>query len=100
MLEECLTGGADKLWSYRFPLVALSVNATPSSTHGFLPYFVLTGREMPIPSSLFMDIPKEGEMVPTSTIGTRLEFCQTNWGKVGEVEESTASPKTQIRHVL
>ena len=55
---------------------------------------------MPIPSSLFMDIPKEGEMVPTSTIGTRLEFCQTNWGKVGEVEESTASPKTQIRHVL
>ena len=89
MIEEHLTGGADQQWHKRLPLVALAINATPSAAHGFSPHFVMTGRELGVPSTFFTSIPDEQTTVPHS-----VRHLQRKMAAIFQKVQETSADKT------
>ena len=66
MLEEQLSGGVDKDWPSRLPLVQLALNSMPNRFTKISPYMVVFGHEAPIPSSFFSNINEKKVDIPTS----------------------------------
>ena len=63
---ERLDGQTDHDWAARLPYVKMAINSVPSTTTGFSPHYIATGRELILPSNLTLSLPKERMTVPQS----------------------------------
>ena len=62
----CNEGRTDSNWHLRLPQIEFCINSLPQSKTHFSPYFLATGRDPIIPSTLYMAIPQEKREVPAS----------------------------------
>ena len=58
-------------WPKRLREVEMTLNALPSRVTGFSPFFVVTGREFRIPSSLYNKVPETTALLPHSVRALR-----------------------------
>ena len=66
LMTDSLQGEHDIFWHKRLPYIEYAINSTPSTATNLSPYYIITGRDMIVPSSLFHDIPQERKSVPES----------------------------------
>ena len=78
---ERLDGQTDHDWASRLPYVKMAINSVPSTTTGFSPHFIATGRELILPSNLSLSLPKSKMTVPQS-VRTLWETAQRTYDAV------------------
>ena len=76
-----LDGQTDHNWKARIPYVSMAINSLPSTTTGFSPWFIATGRELILPSNLTLSLPRERTNVPEA-IRALWSTCQSTYDVV------------------
>ena len=66
LMTDTLDGQTDFDWRKRLPFIELAINSTPSTATNFSPYYIMCGRDMLVPSPLFMEIPNDRRTIPHS----------------------------------
>ena len=90
LLEDQADGS--ECWK-RIPYMELAMNWVPNTTTKLSPYFIATGRDMMVPSPLFMKIPNDRQTVAASVRDMRRTQREIYETVIGNTEESIKTNK-------